>query len=258
LPLLLALPALPAMAKNVADLGYETQIYTLYATHDQLRPLGLSVDVEEGRATLTGTVQTSAERELAERIASGVEGVVALDNRLQVDADRLPDALPGRREPRGLVDWFRDATLLLRIKTRLMMQDITDAFDIDVEVWRGRVRLRGVVDRAESRDSAERIAQQLAPDRRIDNRILLRPADPAGEASARLAFDDLWITARVKSLLWASRQLDGQAIDVATSDGMVRLSGRVDSAAQRDTAVAIARGVRGVREVRAASLTTAG
>jgi len=245
---------LPATAKSVADLAHETQIYALFATQDQLRPLGLTVDVDEGRVTLRGSVPSAADRELAGRVAASAAGVGAVDNRLEVDAERDTDATGLRGGRRGLAQWFGDATLLLRIKTRLMMTDVTDAFDINVDVSRGHVRLQGAVDHPEAREAALRIAQQMPQVRSVQPRIELRPRDPLGGGSRGLAFDDLWITARVKSSLMASPEVDGLSIDVATTQGKVSLSGRVDSIAEQAAAVAIAREVRGVREVQAAAL----
>lgn len=252
--LLVLLPALPAAAKTVADLARETQIYALFATQEQLRPLGLTVEADEGRVTLSGSVPSRADRELAGRVAASVEGVAAIDNRLQVDAARDPGPTDLQPSRRSLRQWFGDAGLLARIKTRLLLTDLTDAFDINVDVNRGRVRLQGAVDHPATREAALRIARQLAPGRDVQPRIELRPRDPVGGASRSLAFDDLWITARVKSSLLASREVDGLAIGVATTQGKVSLSGRVDSSAEHAAAVALAREVRGVREVQAAAL----
>lgn len=60
---------------------------------------------------------------------------------------------------------------------------------------------------------------------------------------------DAALTAAVKGRLAADPEVDALAIDVDTVDGVVTLSGKVDSAAQRDEAAELARGTDGVREV---------
>ena len=64
--------------------------------------------------------------------------------------------------------------------------------------------------------------------------------------------DDQTITTQVKTALLNDIDLGGMRIDVDTLKGVVTLSGGVKTAAERDRAVAIARKVRGVRDVKSA------
>src|SRR5688572_9575991 len=68
----------------------------------------------------------------------------------------------------------------------------------------------------------------------------------AGEESAR----DTALTERVKTALATERALAGRDIEVETRDGVVQLSGFVDSEDQRTAALLRARSVQGVQEVR--------
>jgi hypothetical protein len=45
------------------------------------------VDVENASAKITGTVETSVVRDLAEQIALGIDGVNKVDNQLQLDPE---------------------------------------------------------------------------------------------------------------------------------------------------------------------------
>ncbi len=74
------------------------------------------------------------------------------------------------------------------------------------------------------------------------------------EQTAGEYVDDAVITAKVKARLAQEPTVSAFAISVDTRDGVVILSGFVDSEAQRDKAVAIARGVAGVREVKGDAL----
>ena len=62
--------------------------------------------------------------------------------------------------------------------------------------------------------------------------------------------DDATITARVKTALLNDPDVGGLRIDVDTFKGVVTLSGAVKSPAERDKAVALARKVGGVTDVK--------
>ena len=62
--------------------------------------------------------------------------------------------------------------------------------------------------------------------------------------------DDGTITARVKTSLLNDSEVSGLRIDVDTFKGVVTLSGAVKTPAERDKAVALARKVSGVTDVK--------
>ena len=62
--------------------------------------------------------------------------------------------------------------------------------------------------------------------------------------------DDATITTRVKTSLLNDPEVGGLRIDVDTFKGVVTLSGAVKTAAERDKAVALARKIGGVTDVK--------
>jgi osmotically-inducible protein OsmY len=62
--------------------------------------------------------------------------------------------------------------------------------------------------------------------------------------------DDATITTRVKTSLLNDPDVGGLRIDVDTFKGVVTLSGAVKNAAERDKAVALARKISGVQDVK--------
>lgn len=70
-----------------------------------------------------------------------------------------------------------------------------------------------------------------------------------GMESAQEKITDTWITAKVKSLFMYSKYVAANDIKVETADGVVMLSGNVDTENARDTAIELARSVHGVRKV---------
>lgn len=62
--------------------------------------------------------------------------------------------------------------------------------------------------------------------------------------------DDTTITTRVKTAMLNDPAVGGLSIDVDTYKGVVTLSGRVKSQAERDQALSLAKGVNGVTQVK--------
>jgi osmotically-inducible protein OsmY len=62
--------------------------------------------------------------------------------------------------------------------------------------------------------------------------------------------DDATVTAQVKTALLGDPEVAGLRIDVDTFKGVVTLSGGVKTAAERDKAIALARKVSGVTDVK--------
>jgi osmotically-inducible protein OsmY len=77
---------------------------------------------------------------------------------------------------------------------------------------------------------------------------VLLPA--CGAATSQVASDDPTITTRVKTALINDPAVGAARIDVATTRGVVTLSGRVRSKDEEAKAVAVARSIRGVADVK--------
>ena len=61
--------------------------------------------------------------------------------------------------------------------------------------------------------------------------------------------DDTWITTKVKADLLATSDVSGLELNVETVEGVVSLTGDVDTQAEADRAVAVAKGIKGVTRV---------
>ncbi len=89
---------------------------------------------------------------------------------------------------------------------------------------------------------ARRIGGKIAPAARAfagDTRRIVRCA---GQAA-----DDAALAARVRAALAMRKGLDGSTLHLACEDGVIRLSGKVRSAAQKRLAAEVARNTVGVR-----------
>jgi osmotically-inducible protein OsmY len=80
--------------------------------------------------------------------------------------------------------------------------------------------------------------------------LLLVPLTTACGKTVGETIDDATITTRVKTAMLNDQAVGGLGIDVDTFKGVVTLSGRVKSQAEKNQAVAIARRTSGVVEVK--------
>jgi len=68
--------------------------------------------------------------------------------------------------------------------------------------------------------------------------------------SMKTTASDSWITAKTKIALFADSRAPGSSVNVETKSGMVSLRGKVESAAEKQAAEEIARGIEGNQGVR--------
>lgn len=138
-----------------------------------------------------------------------------------------------------------DARIHTELTARLAADDDTSPASIDINVNEGVVHLTGAVETSTEREEAARIARSIEGVREVVNDISVGSEQTLGEK-----VDDASVTARVKAKIAASSQLNPFNIQVNTVDGVVSLTGRVHTAAERDEAERLARETEGVRRVR--------
>lgn len=77
----------------------------------------------------------------------------------------------------------------------------------------------------------------------------------ASDTSAQPGTDG-WITTKVKTQLMATKGIPSTDISVTTTNGVVTLSGVLDTKAQVQKSVAVAKGIKGVQKVDSSALTS--
>ncbi len=247
-------------SQEVTEARQETQIWTTYALSPYLRANDLKVVVHDGKATLTGTVEEEVNKDLAKQIALGVDGVKTVDNQILVKGDYTP---PKRASARGYGEVVDDASVTAEVKSKLLWSKHVDGSDTNVDTNLGKVTLRGTADSAEAKALAGRLAMNTRGVSSVDNQLVVKGSKPTAadksRSTAKEAGNDIadaWITTKVKSTLMFSSNVHGSDIDVSTKDGVVTLSGKVDSGAERALAIEFANNVRGVKSVRSNGLTS--
>ena len=163
-----------------------------------------------------------------------------------------------------------DATITGSVKSKLLADERTKGFDINVDTARGVVTLTCGADSQMSKNTAGSLAASATGVVRVKNQLVVAAAGSERREDANTAtasgevretmdesgdgIDDGWITTKVKSQLLADPGTKGLNIMVETHANIVHLSGVAATAASRDLAISIARNTRGVRGVDATRL----
>jgi hyperosmotically inducible periplasmic protein len=137
-----------------------------------------------------------------------------------------------------------DAVTRTEILAKLSENHRTNPFAIDVKVSAGVAHLTGRVADEEVKALVESEARSVEGVKDVVNELTV------GMAAGAEPLDDDAVTARVKAKLAASAEMTPLHLDVATEKGVVTLSGRVASDAQKTEAERIARATQGVVGVR--------
>lgn len=191
----------------------------------EIRAKEIGVAVNDGVVTLTGSVESYAERWAVERAAERVSGVRALANDVSV---KLPSSL------------IRSDTELAHQIVETLRWDVQVPDErIKARVARGWVTLEGDVDWAFQREAAERDVRSLTGVISVTN--LIRVKSPIS------TFD---VSRKIKEALQRRADRDADRIHVEAMGDVVTLTGTVSSFAERRAAEGVAWSAPGVREVR--------
>ena len=146
-------------------------------------------------------------------------------------------------------DAASDMRIHLAIEAEFARSDELSAFSISTDVSDGAARLDGEVQSDTERELAGELAKSVDGVKSVDNRIEVKGDDPGFMDRMQASVSDAALTAHVNTRLLASRNTSGLAISVDSDDGVVTLSGEVESDAERDLAELIARNTSGVEDV---------
>lgn len=237
------------------DARITTAVQAKFYTEELTRGRVIDVAAENGVVTLRGTVTTESAKQRAVELARGVEGVTSVTNQLQV-RETTTAAARGAEPSTATGTAGTDINRADRawITTKIHAQYFADS---DIRPWAidvttgsgGAVTLEGVVDSAEDKTKAVRIARETDGVTRVDDRLRVETAGGAPGAAIIPAAPDPWITAKIQAKYFVDDDVKARNIDVTTQSGVVTLQGVVGSEAERRQAIAIARNTDGVRDV---------
>lgn len=185
---------------------------------------GIGVAVRDGVVTLTGHLDSYADKHAVERAVHRVAGVrgiaVELDVRLAAQHKRS------------------DSDIAQAAATALQLNSLVPDEKIQILVENGRVTLTGEVDWSYQLASAEQCVRPLAGVRGLSNRITIK---------SRASSKD--VGAQISAALTRQAAREAKHITVEVEGSVVTLWGKVHSLAEREAAVGAAFSARGVSRV---------
>jgi len=189
-----------------------------------ITPATVGVTVKDGLVSLTGHLDTFAQKHAAERAVrrvAGVRGVaVELDVRLAAEHHRS------------------DTEIAQAAAAALRWNSLVPDDHVKAEVEDAWVTLTGEVDWPYQFSSAEQCIRPLTGVRGVTNLVTLKP---------HVRGDD--IARQIAAALVRHAEREARHIDVDVDGGTVTLTGTVDSLAEHEAAIGAAFGTRGVTSV---------
>lgn len=146
------------------DLKAEKQVQADLQKDADLKDNTIDVWVSHGAATLTGTVDTSAERAKAARITRA-EGVARIDNQLKVGSKKAKTVAP-------------DDSITADVYAKYQRDDTLRHTDIGVTTTNGVVTLDGNVQSEDERQRAIEIARRSTGVKQVEDKLQVVEASP--------------------------------------------------------------------------------
>lgn len=164
-------------------------------------------------------------------------------NRQETDATARRTAEEVREAASRAGDRLADGWLTTKIQAQYFADDDVKGRYINVTTREGVVTLAGRVDDENAHEQAVQIARNTDGVRDVRDQLIVGPASTAD------AGDETWITTQIQARYFTDSDISGRDIDVSVRDGVVTLSGRVNSPVEKEQAIAIAEDIDGVVRV---------
>jgi len=189
-----------------------------------INPIGIGVIAKNGVVTLTGHLDTFAEKRAVERAVRRVSGVRGIA--LELDVKLTPEHQRS------------DSEIAQAASSALRWSSLVPDERVKVEVENGWVTLTGEVDWGYQLASAEQCIRPLVGVRGLTNHIHIKP-----RASSRD------IGAGITAALTRQATREARHLDIEVEGGVVTIRGKVHSLAEHDAAIGAAFAARGVSRV---------
>ena len=144
-------------------------------------------------------------------------------------------------------NFMDDSTITAKVKAALVDHDSIKSTDISVKTDQIVVTLSGFVESQAQAEEAVKVAKGVEGVTSVSDKLHVRDSK---DTSVKGYAGDTAITSEVKAKLLADDIVPSRKVKVETTDGVVQLSGTVESQAQSDRAESIAKAIDGVKSVK--------
>jgi osmotically-inducible protein OsmY len=161
----------------VKDAWIDGKLEAVYALNRYLSAFAIDTSVTQGVVHLSGKVHSDIDRDLANEIAKGIDGVVKVDNDLTI-VPRTGDSAAAATQPpeRSFGMWIDDVTTTASVKSKLLGNPNTAGLKIDVDTRGDTVTLSGQVASAEEKSLAEQLARNTGDVKNVRNQLVVKKA----------------------------------------------------------------------------------
>ncbi|MDN5347975.1 MAG: hyperosmotically inducible periplasmic protein [Clostridia bacterium] len=154
------------VARRQEQKGLEGRVQAVLDSDKDLKGYGLKAEVNQGKVTLSGIVDTLKEKERAEKLVAGLPGVTGVENGLTISTD-------------GSID---DADVTQEVMEELNADPGINLRHIGAESREGTVILRGNTENPEEIEAAIRAASKARGVRHVVSQVKLKgPAETSLE-----------------------------------------------------------------------------
>lgn len=160
-------------------------------------------------------------------------------------ADKAGDKIDSSMNKVG--NFMDDSSITAKVKAALVDHDSIKSTDISVKTEKKVVTLSGFVISQQQAEEAVKVAKGVEGVTSVSDKLHVR--DSKSQSMKGYAGDTA-TTSEVKAKLLADDVVPSRHIKVETTDGVVQLSGNVESAAQSERAESIAKAIDGVKSVK--------
>jgi osmotically-inducible protein OsmY len=255
-------PAPAAGMDRQSDTEISSAVQARFYRDDAIRGRAIDVSATNGAVTLRGSVPNEHTKQQAITLARSVPGVTRVEDELTVKLEPATESAAAEQKPQETAgtagreaDPAQPAWVTTKIQAQYFLDDDIRPWNIDVTTAIGGVvTLEGVVDDAEAKAEAVRIARETEGVTKVEDRLRVETAQSGAAPSSAVGSDvsppDAWLTTKIQAKYFVDDEVKVRRVDVDTQNGVVTLTGTVASEAARRQAVAIAKNTDGVRDVK--------
>ena len=148
-------------------------------------------------------------------------------------------------------NFMDDSAITAKVKAALVDDENIKSTDISVETDKKVVTLSGFVESQAQAEQAVKIAKGVEGVDSVSDKLHVRDGKSESKTdSAKGYAGDAATTSEIKAKFLADDIVPSRKVKVETTDGVVQLSGTVESKAQSERAESIAKAIDGVKSVK--------
>jgi hyperosmotically inducible periplasmic protein len=219
------------MDNRIESTAKKSYVFKTYLKDDDIKIVS-----KDGAVTLTGIVSEDYHKSLARETLVSLPGVKSVDNRLE---------LKGAPPTANSDAWLRD-----EVKTTLLFHKSVSAGTTEVDVKDGIVTLRGHAVSQMQKELTTEYTRDVEGVKDVKNEMTLSETPKKISQTIGKKIDDASITAYVKMALLLHRSTSSLNTTIVTKRGVVTISGKVRSAAEKRKVTKLVKDVNGVKLVK--------